>query len=69
MNAQEIIEKIANNAITDVEKVRAVNDYIVANTVYTEQTNASPHSAYTVLAERGGVCQGYALLAHTMPQS
>ena len=50
--------------MTDVEKVRAVNDYIVANTSYTDQTNSSPHSAYTVLAEHGGVCQGYALLAH-----
>ena len=39
--------------MTDVEKVRAVNDYIVANTSYTEQTNSSPHSAYTVLAEHG----------------
>lgn len=68
MNAQEIIAKITDNSMTDVEKVRAVNDYIVANTVYTEHTNSSPHSAYTVLAERGGVCQGYALLAHTMLQ-
>ncbi|KOY83837.1 DUF5050 domain-containing protein [Lysinibacillus macroides] len=68
MNAQEVIAKITDNSMTDVEKVRAVNDYIVANTVYTEHTNSSPHSAYTVLAERGGVCQGYALLAHTMLQ-
>lgn len=68
MNAQEIVATIEKDAKTDVEKVRAVNDYIVANTAYTEQTESSPHSAYTVLAEHGGVCQGYALLAHTLLQ-
>ncbi len=68
MNAQEIVATIEKDAKTDVEKVRAVNDYIVANTAYTEQTKSSPHSAYTVLAEHGGVCQGYALLAHTLLQ-
>lgn len=68
MNVQEIINKISKDSMTEVEKVRAVNDYIVANTAYTDQTNSSPHSAYTVLAEHGGVCQGYALLAHSMLQ-
>lgn len=68
MNAQEIVATIEKKARTDVEKIKAVNDYIVANTAYTEQTKSSPHSAYTVLAEHGGVCQGYALLAHTLLQ-
>ena len=48
--------------------MKAVNDYIVSQTAYTSETKSSPHSAYTVLAERGGVCQGYALLAHSMLQ-
>ncbi|MFJ6210456.1 transglutaminase domain-containing protein [Lysinibacillus sp. NPDC092081] len=68
MNVQEIVASINKKALSDVEKVRAVNDYIVANTAYTDQTKSSPHSAYTVLAEHGGVCQGYALLAHSMLQ-
>ena len=68
MNAQEIVATIAKNAKTDVEKIKAANDYIGANTAYTEKTKSSPHSAYTVLAEHGGVCQGYALLAHSMLQ-
>ncbi|GAB0171446.1 transglutaminase domain-containing protein [Lysinibacillus sp. CTST325] len=68
MNVQEIVASINKKSLSDVEKVRAVNDYIVANTAYTDQTNSSPHSAYTVLAEHGGVCQGYALLAHSMLQ-
>ncbi|WP_240518329.1 MULTISPECIES: transglutaminase domain-containing protein [unclassified Lysinibacillus] len=68
MNVQEVVASIDKQSLSNVEKVRAVNDYIVANTAYTDQTNSSPHSAYTVLAEHGGVCQGYALLAHSMLQ-
>lgn len=68
MNVQEVLTKIIHNSMSDVEKVRAVNDYIVSHTAYTKDTKSSPHSAYTVLAERGGVCQGYALLAHSMLQ-
>lgn len=68
MNVQEIVTTLNKSTKTDVEKVKAVNDYIVSNTAYTDNTKASPHSAYTVLAERGGVCQGYALLAHSMLQ-
>lgn len=68
MNVQDILESIAESSMSDVEKVKAVNDYIVSHTAYTSDTKSSPHSAYTVLAERGGVCQGYALLAHSMLQ-
>ncbi|MET4562136.1 transglutaminase-like putative cysteine protease [Lysinibacillus parviboronicapiens] len=68
MNVQEIVTTLNKSAKSDVEKVKAVNDYIVSNTAYTDNTKASPHSAYTVLAEHGGVCQGYALLAHSMLQ-
>ncbi|GLC90191.1 transglutaminase domain-containing protein [Lysinibacillus piscis] len=65
-NVQAVVDIIKQKSSTAIEKVRAVNDYIVSNTVYTEQTKSSPHSAYTVLAEHSGVCQGYALLAHAM---
>ncbi|MFJ7951913.1 transglutaminase domain-containing protein [Lysinibacillus sp. NPDC096418] len=68
MNVQDILASIVTSSMSDVEKVKAVNDYIVSHTAYTDETNSSPHSAYTVLAERGGVCQGYALLAHSMLQ-
>ena len=68
VNVQEILKSITNHSMSDLEKVKAVNDYIVSRTVYTKDTKSSPHSAYTVLAERGGVCQGYALLAHSMMQ-
>lgn len=54
--------------LSNFDKIRAVNDYIVTNTVYTTASSASPHSAYAVLAEGKGVCQGYALLALKMLQ-
>ena len=57
-----------NNAhsLSDFDKIKFVNDYIVQNTVYSTDTTNSPHSAYTVLAEGKAVCQGYALLAQKM---
>lgn len=70
--AQEQIvnEKVASilatatpETMSDFEKVKFVNDYIVKNTVYSEDSIASPHSACAVVAEGKGVCQGYALLA------
>lgn len=65
------VKEIVNKwmGLSDVEKVRAVNDYIVRNTVYTTQSSTSPHSAYAVLAEGKGVCQGYALLSLKMLQA
>lgn len=63
---RKILPTIANDAMTDKEKVLAVNDYIVRNTVYGDATNTSPHSAFTVLMEGQAVCQGYALLAYKM---
>ncbi|MEG0258674.1 MAG: transglutaminase domain-containing protein [Lysinibacillus sp.] len=64
----QVLGSITNKNMTNLEKVKAVNDYIVSTTAYTEETKASPHSAYTVLMEQSGVCQGYALLAHQMLQ-
>lgn len=51
---------------SNIEKIKFVNDFIVKQTEYSDVTNGSPHSAYTVLVERKGVCQGYALLAQKM---
>ncbi|MER1998365.1 MAG: transglutaminase domain-containing protein [Lysinibacillus sp.] len=61
-----ILETIDASTMTDVEKVKIVNDYIVQHTVYSEATSASPHSAYAILFEGKGVCQGYALLAYKL---
>ncbi len=59
----EILSSVKPNTMTDFEKVKFVNDYIVKNTSYSEDTTVSPHSACAVVSEGKGVCQGYALLA------
>ena len=62
----QLVASIQDENMSDIDKVKFVNDYIVQNTSYSDQTNGSPHSAYTALAERKAVCQGYALLAQQM---
>ena len=61
-----ILQTIDASTMTDVDKVKFVNDYIVQHTMYSEATSASPHSAYAILFEGKGVCQGYALLAYKL---
>ncbi|MEK4496278.1 transglutaminase domain-containing protein [Ureibacillus sp. FSL W8-0352] len=61
-----ILASVDVNSMSDFEKVKFVNDYIVKNTVYSTDTSLSPHSACAVLKENKGVCQGYALLALKM---
>ncbi|KGR75664.1 transglutaminase domain-containing protein [Ureibacillus manganicus] len=63
VEVNEILSTVKPESMTDFEKVKFVNDYIVKNTSYSEDTNASPHSACAVVSEGKGVCQGYALLA------
>ena len=62
----EILIKNNAHSLSDFDKIKFVNDYIVQNTVYSTETIHSAHSAYTVLAEGKAVCQGYALLAQKM---
>ena len=64
-----ILSTISPEEMTDFQKVKFVNDYIVKSTAYSTETTASPHSAYAVLHENKGVCQGYALLALKMLQN
>lgn len=67
------VDALVNRLVSSVpatmptyDKVKFVNDYIVKNTVYSEQAIASPHSAYAVAIEGRGVCQGYALFAYKL---
>ena len=62
----DILARNNAHSLSDFDKIKFVNDYIVQNTVYSTDTTNSPHSAYTVLAEGKAVCQGYALLAQKM---
>ncbi|WP_400195179.1 transglutaminase domain-containing protein [Lysinibacillus telephonicus] len=64
-----ILATVDPASLTDFERVKFVNDYIVKNTEYSEETSASPHSAFAIVQENRGVCQGYALLALKMLQA
>lgn len=62
----EIIKKEIKPGMTDLEKEKALHDYVVLNTRYdyeNYQSNAIPKESYTaygVLVNGVGVCQGYA---------
>lgn len=58
-----IVAKVDSDNMTDFEKVKFANDYIVQHTAYSEDTVASAHSAYAIAQEGKAVCQGYALFA------
>lgn len=62
----EIIDEIVQHNMTDFQKVKAINDWIVNNTKYDEYTNTSPHSAYTLFNEGKGVCQAYAMATYRL---
>lgn len=47
--------------LTDYEKIKYVNDYIVDNTVYELESEESPYTAYSILMNGEGVCNGYTL--------
>lgn len=57
----EITEDIIEEDMTDLEKVIAVHDYLVVNTVYSEEQEKADYlaTAYSVLIENEGQCQGY----------
>lgn len=66
---ESLISTVKPEQMTDFEKVKFVNDYIVKNTEYSEDSVASSHSAYAVAYEGKGVCQGYALFAQRLMQA
>lgn len=62
----QILKNIIKPSMTEFQKVKAINDYIVSNTMYGTKTKTSPHSAYALFFEGQAVCQGYALAAQTL---
>lgn len=64
--AEKIAKSIFTVGMTDFEKVKAVNDYIVKNTAFTPQASTSPYAPYTILNQKKGVSQAYALLTYRL---
>lgn len=64
---QTIVKSIITQNMTDYQKELAIHDYIVNNTVYDHKSldtnNDDPmvHTAYDVLINHSGVCDGYAV--------
>ena len=63
---KEIAAELTTEGMSDFEKVLAVNDYIVTNTVYSKNPSTTPHHAYALLNEGKAVCQAYALVAYRL---
>lgn len=56
----EIMEKHIRKDMSDYEKVRAIHDYLIVNTVYTESADKDYlATALSVLKDGQGQCQGY----------
>lgn len=49
------------SGLSDYEKVKYVNDYIVNHTVYELDSDESPYTPYSILLNGEGVCNGYTL--------
>lgn len=61
-----VVEEIAAavpDGLTDAEKVKYVNDYLVKHTKYNLESEESPYTPYSILMNGEGVCEGYALSA------
>ena len=63
---KEIAQQLTKPGMTEFEKVLAVNDYVVTNTVYHKNPSTSPHHAYALLKEGKAVCQAYALVTYRL---
>lgn len=66
IEVDRIIKNIIKPGMSELQKVKTIHDYIIKNSVYSEKTNTSPHSAYTLLKEGKGVCQAYALATYKL---
>ena len=62
---KQIVENMPPG-LSDVEKVKYVNDYLVSQTVYNLDSVDNPYTPYSILINGEGVCQGYALAAYLL---
>ena len=64
--AKEIVKKIIKSGMSDYEKVKAINDYMILNVSYDMENykkNTIPYESYTALGaleKKVAVCSGYA---------
>ena len=54
------------HGLSELQKIQAAHDFIVLSAEYSKDTEGSPYSPYTLLTEKKGVCQAYALVLYRM---
>ena len=59
-----IKDSIITPEMSDFQKIKAIHDYVVTNATFTKDSQDSPHAAYTLLTEKKGVSQAYALVTY-----
>lgn len=61
--AARIKSEVIKSDMNDVEKAKAMHDYLITNMTYSYayDTETSVHSAYTLFKEKRGVCSAFAL--------
>lgn len=62
----KVLPTLMKKTDSDLEKVKAIHDYIVLHGAYSEETTNSQYSTYTYITEEKAVCQAYALLMYKM---
>lgn len=62
--AKKVSDQIKKTAKSDFDKVKAVNDYIAKNTMYSKINGNYEYTIYGVLVKKKAVCQGYALTTY-----
>jgi hypothetical protein len=63
-----ILNEIITDDMTDMEKIKAVNDYVVLKTQYSfnNESGVSVYSPYAIIKGNKAVCQAYALFTYKM---
>lgn len=59
-----IVNNLIDKRMSDVEKIKAVNDYIVK--IYKYDDTLKSDNVYTALTTKKTICQGYAMTAYKM---
>lgn len=59
-----IFPKILKSGMSDLDKEKAIHDYIISTVAYDE--SLTDHSDYGAIVNKSTVCQGYALLCYKM---
>ncbi|MFJ8512295.1 transglutaminase domain-containing protein [Lysinibacillus xylanilyticus] len=54
------------HGLSELQKLQAAHDFIVLSAEYSNETEGSQYSPYTLLTENKGVCQAYALVLYRM---